>query len=133
MILEILRRLFQPHEKAQEGRYATIGSRVVRSDVQPDPTRHKAAKALLDRSVLGAVETWKPPKGSTVQMVVCVNLGSRVLFHAIKPHETPIEVVNQLDRLAHCLICTEEPDLPDEWINELNITWDLFEEAIENV
>lgn len=133
MILEILRRLFQPHGKAQEVRCVTIRGGMDRSDVRSDPTRQKGTQTLVDRSVLDAIETWRPPKGSTVQLVVCVNLETRVLFHAVKPSETPTEVVNQLDRIAHCLICTEEPDLPDEWINELDVTWNLFEEAIENV
>lgn len=130
MLLRLLRFLSYLSKAPSAARSGAVERRLDRLDGPTAPTRQTGNQTLVARPVLRAVEAWRPPNGATVQMVVCVNLGTRVLFHAIKPKQSETEVINQLDRLAHCLIVTDEPDLPDEWINQLDVTWTLFEEKI---
>lgn len=130
MLSKLLRILSYLSKNPSAARYRAIRRRLGRLSVQSERTRQTGNQTLVARPVLRAVEQWSPPNGATVQMVVCVHMGTRVLFHAIKPKESETEVVNRLDRIAHCLLVTEEPDLPEEWINQLNTTWNLFEEKI---
>lgn len=132
MIWKLLRLLYNLSKAPSAARCEAVERRLDRLDSQSGTTRQMGSQTLVSRSVLRTIEAWKPPNGAAVQLIVCVRMGKRILFYPIETRESETNVVNQLDRLAYCLVVADGPELPDKWINELDIAWNLFEENITN-
>lgn len=92
--------------------------------------RHENPESDYSLSVLRTLTCWNPPRGGHFLLIASVHLGERFLLYTINPNSTSGEIVNNLDKIAHCLLCTEDPELSEEWIRELEMTGTEFEERI---